>query len=366
MRRAATFLLVGTAVILAAALLSAGGASANPGSVIVEITDGGYNPSVVTISPDSTVTWTNVGSEAHSVTGEAGGVLDSPAIAPRFAYSYTFHATGTYTYHDGNSQGFKGTVIVVDGAVPPQPTPSTPPPAPSSSPSAIPPTPTPSGVGDDDAAAGDELSSGGAQGASPADSPSTRSIQGNERVAPAPQALPSLANITAIDIGNEWFGEPSFQGGVYESVIQTGASVDWNVLDGLHNVYECGDNWSGADTSCAAAGWNSDQVITTGGTFSRTFDSPGAFYYLCTIHPATMRGRVVVEGTQNTPPDASAPPDDLDPQPTVAQALSVPNGGGPLGDTGDGRLIMILIGAAAAFVISTAGFIVGGGVSTED
>jgi plastocyanin len=305
-RRPATLLIVGAAVILAAASLGTGQTSAAPGPIIIEITDAGYNPAHVTISRDSTVTWTNVGSETHSVTGEPGGVLDSPAIAPRFTYSYTFHATGTFSYHDASNHGFNGTVVVVDGAAAPQPTPHTPSTAPSSPSPTIPLTPTPSGVGEDDAAAGDEPSPEGAHSAPSALSDPTRSLQGTAQAAPAPQALPSLANATTVEIGNEWFGGPSFQSAVHETVIQTGEVIEWRLSDGLHNVYECGDNWSEAATSCAAAGWNSDQVMTAGGTFSRTFASSGDYYYLCTIHPATMRGRVVVEETQNAPADTSA------------------------------------------------------------
>lgn len=362
MRRPTTLLIVGTAVIMAAALLGTGRTSAATGPIIIEITDSGYNPAQVTISPDSTVTWTNIGSESHSVTGDPAGVLDSPAIAPRFTYSYTFHATGTYAYHDASSHDFKGTIIVVDGATAPQPTPYASPTAPSSPPSAIPLTPAPDGIGDEDTAVGDVPSLESALDTPSAPSSLTRPLQGADPAGPEPQALPSLANVTTVEIGNEWFGEPSFQSAVYETVIQTGEAIEWRLSEGLHNVSECGNNWS-KQNSCSAADWQSDQVMTAAATFSKTFSSPGTFYYTCTIHPATMKGTVVVRASA-PPPDATAPTDVPDPQPTVAQAASIPNGGGPLGDAGDGRMIMILLGAAAAFVISTVAF-VGGGARKE-
>jgi hypothetical protein len=165
-------------------------------------------------------------------------------------------------------------------------------------------------------------------------------------------------------LGNEWFGDPAFQGDVYETVVEPGGTIRWTSLEGIHNVYECGENWTKSE-SCAAADWSSAQVMTAGNSFSHTFDSPGRFFYTCTIHPATMRG-VVVVNAQSAPPDSppdSNPPSDSKPDaaPADPQLAGIPNGGGPPLNAGDGRLIMILVGAILAFVISTVTF-VGGGV----
>ena len=127
MRRQATLLIMGTAIIVATALAAAGPVSASSVSVGVEITEAGFSPSVVTVPPHSTVTWTNAGSQSHSIVGDSGTALESPDIAPRFTYSYTFHSTGSYAYHDASTQ-LKGIVIVLEGVVAPEPVLNTPPP----------------------------------------------------------------------------------------------------------------------------------------------------------------------------------------------------------------------------------------------
>jgi len=367
MRRQATLLIIGTAIILATALAATGIVSASPVSVGVEITDAGFSPSVVTVPPHSTVTWTNGDSQSHSIVGDSGSTLESPDIAPRFTYSYTFHSTGTYAYHDASSQ-LKGTIFVLEGAVAPEPVLNTPPPAASLTPQATPIAPGQAEVLSDNPAGGDAPVIGGAPSA-----PSITSL--SERSAPAISAEPasdsrsvSRAGETSVELGNEWFGDPAFQSGVYETVIEPGGTIRWTSLEGIHNVYECGENWTKGD-SCAAADWNSGPVMTAGDNFSQTFDSPGRFFYTCTIHPATMRGVVVVSAPSAPPTDStpdSNPPaaSQPDPAPTAPQLAGIPNGGGPPLNPGDSRLVMILVGAAVAFVISTLTF-VGGGVRAK-
>ncbi len=63
-----------------------------------------------------------------------------------------------------------------------------------------------------------------------------------------------------------------------------------------HNVVECGANFS-KGLACTGGGgpdWASSTQVS--GTFARSFDTEGEFYYLCTVHPTTMRGKIVVSG----------------------------------------------------------------------
>lgn len=360
MRRPATLLIIGATIILATVLAATGPVSA--ASASVEITETGFNPLVVTVSPHTTVTWTNAGSQTHRIVGESGSALESPDIAPRFTYSYTFHSTGTHTYYDSKTQ-LKGIVIVQEGAVAPEPVLNTPPPETSSPPQATPITSGQPAVLNDNPTGGGSRSFGGAASAPPNTSLSEPSAP---EIAAAPAAEPqsaSSAGETSAQMGNEWFGDPSYQGGVFETVIESGGTIRWTSLEGIHNVFECGENWTKSN-SCAAADWSSAQVMTAGNSFSQTFDSPGRFFYTCTIHPATMRG-VVVVNAPSAPPDSSSdsnPPLDSqpDPAPTDPQLAGIPNGGGPPLNPGDSRLIMILTGAAIAFVISTLTFMGGG------
>lgn len=95
-----------------------------------------------------------------------------------------------------------------------------------------------------------------------------------------------------VDVGDLWFCSSGFQGSSCDTFIEAGDTVNWNWVGVVpHNVFECGNNWSNA-SSCAGADWSSS--TQTSGSFNRQFDTPGVYYYLCTLHPATMKGTVTV------------------------------------------------------------------------
>ncbi len=102
----------------------------------------------------------------------------------------------------------------------------------------------------------------------------------------------------SIDVGDIWFCDVSFQGGVCETTVPAGSLVSWTWVGFLpHNVVECGANFS-KGLSCTGDGgpdWAS--ATQTSGTFARSFDTEGEFYYLCTVHPVTMRGKITISGT---------------------------------------------------------------------
>ena len=100
----------------------------------------------------------------------------------------------------------------------------------------------------------------------------------------------SAATVT-VDVGDFWFCNSSFSGGVCPTSIKTGDTVTWNwVGSAPHTSTACSDaNFS---TCGAAQGWDSGSK--TSGTFSRTFNTAGTFFYRCQIHPTTMRGRIEV------------------------------------------------------------------------
>ncbi len=117
---------------------------------------------------------------------------------------------------------------------------------------------------------------------------------------PSATPLPRTLNVEA---GNEWFGASGNQNGADEITINAGDTVQWNVVEGVHTVYECGEDWNKAN-GCAGAAWSSD-ILQTGEIFSQRFSAAGTYYYLCTLHPLTMRGAVTVEGSAS--PNAAAP-----------------------------------------------------------
>ncbi len=95
-----------------------------------------------------------------------------------------------------------------------------------------------------------------------------------------------------VDVGDVWFCDPGFQGSSCDTFIEAGDTVTWTWVGFVpHNVVECGDNWN-KGFACAGADWSS--ATQTSGSFDRQFNTPGVTYYLCTIHPATMKGTVTV------------------------------------------------------------------------
>jgi CSLREA domain-containing protein len=92
-----------------------------PTSASVQVRDGSYKPSNVTVGQGRTVTWSWVGSRSHSVTdadgvGASGTPLySSGTLPPGSTYSYTFAAAGSYNYKSkasGDPTSMKGTVSV--------------------------------------------------------------------------------------------------------------------------------------------------------------------------------------------------------------------------------------------------------------
>jgi len=148
--------------------------------------------------------------------------------------------------------------------------------------------------------------------------------------APVEPRRAHAAQSVVVDVGSDWFCSAAFEGGMCETTVQVGDSVEWKFVEGSHNATECGDTWSKGN-SCDGAEWKSAIVVPPPGTFSRVFDSAGTFYYRCTLHPDTMRGTVVVTAASIPAPtplatSASSPSPTTTPvwTPTPATTASAP------------------------------------------
>ncbi|MFA6420334.1 MAG: cupredoxin family copper-binding protein [archaeon] len=75
----------------------------------ISIQNFSFNPSTLTISKGTTITWTNNDSMAHTVTG---GELNSPVMAPGQTYTHTFNTIGTIDYICTIHPSMKGQIIV--------------------------------------------------------------------------------------------------------------------------------------------------------------------------------------------------------------------------------------------------------------
>src|SRR6476619_930540 len=80
-----------------AALAVAGPASA--ATKVISIYGSGFSPKSTTITEGDTVTWKNRDNVNHQVLADKGQFV-SPIIRPNQTYSFTFRASGTYTYKD--------------------------------------------------------------------------------------------------------------------------------------------------------------------------------------------------------------------------------------------------------------------------
>lgn len=77
----------------------------------ISITNFAFAPLTLTIPAGSTVTWTNVDEEPHTVVASDGS-FHSPGMGTGATYSYTFTNGGTYDYVCSIHPFMHGTVVV--------------------------------------------------------------------------------------------------------------------------------------------------------------------------------------------------------------------------------------------------------------
>lgn len=70
-----------------------------------------YEPSMLTVSTGTTVTWVNQGAVPVTVTSP-DGLFDSDTIGPGASFSYTFDTPGTFRYFCVPYPHMKGVVVV--------------------------------------------------------------------------------------------------------------------------------------------------------------------------------------------------------------------------------------------------------------
>ena len=113
-------MLVGVLAMLGLAGLIAGAgihvANAQ-GGMAVSIVDFAFQPPLSGIPTGATVTWTNTGSVAHTVTADISE-FDSGPLAPGTSYTRTFNNEGSFTYYCQIHPGMTGTLVVTAGGEP--------------------------------------------------------------------------------------------------------------------------------------------------------------------------------------------------------------------------------------------------------
>jgi plastocyanin len=87
-----------------------GGSPAAGGSAVA-IVDFAFNPGTLSVKAGSSVTWTNTGGTAHTVTADDGS-FDSGTVNPSATFSHPFASAGTFTYHCAIHTNMKATITV--------------------------------------------------------------------------------------------------------------------------------------------------------------------------------------------------------------------------------------------------------------
>ena len=82
-----------------------------PGANEVLIQNMAFSPATITVSPGTTVIWTNKDAIAHTVTSD-NSLFNSGSIGSNGTYSYTFSTAGSFPYHCSIHPMMKATVVV--------------------------------------------------------------------------------------------------------------------------------------------------------------------------------------------------------------------------------------------------------------
>jgi plastocyanin len=113
----ATTASVAPAAVVPVAGSTPGGAGA---AVSIQVQDYQFSPKAATANVGDTVTWTNAGAVAHTITA-GDGSWDSGNFDPGKSYSHTFTAAGTVSYYcryhgSASGSGMSGTITVAQGS----------------------------------------------------------------------------------------------------------------------------------------------------------------------------------------------------------------------------------------------------------
>ena len=82
------------------------------GPPAVTIKDFAFAPASLTVKAGTTVVWTNVDSEPHTVRTVSSETVKSGTLETNATYSFTFDKPGTYAYHCSIHTEMHGTITV--------------------------------------------------------------------------------------------------------------------------------------------------------------------------------------------------------------------------------------------------------------
>jgi plastocyanin len=77
----------------------------------IKISGFAFDPTPLTVTVGTTVTWTNEDGAAHTIVSDTG-VWTSPRLGQGDTFSFTFDTAGTYAYHCGIHSSMAGSITV--------------------------------------------------------------------------------------------------------------------------------------------------------------------------------------------------------------------------------------------------------------
>jgi plastocyanin len=86
--------------------------AAQTSSTSVSVQDNSFSPGTLKVSVGDTVTFTNDGGVAHTVTATSGAEFDSGTLAPGKTFKFTAEKAGTVSYVCTIHPGMQGTLEV--------------------------------------------------------------------------------------------------------------------------------------------------------------------------------------------------------------------------------------------------------------
>lgn len=325
-----------------------------PATGDVTIINDTFQPGSIAVNVGGTVTWSNQDRE-HTVTAR-DRAWDSGIFDAGQSFSRTFNAPGTIEYFCIIHPDMVGTVVVGEGGepLPPPPIPAPPPPPP-------PPPPGASDVSiiDNDFAPANLTVTVGsvvrwvnsgtlphtATAAGQFDSGILMSGDTWSRTFTTPGNFNYICTLhpemtaTVVVTGSDGVAPPPGDGsptpppspGVDPAPSPSGAiGVIDNDYQPRSRTVEVGSTVSWINNgqlphTVTAAGQFDSGFMMAGDTWSRTFNTPGTFNYVCTLHPE-MTGTIIVTGSSGAAPPTIGD-DIVDPDPTLSEGMGKPSAG---------------------------------------
>ena len=257
---------------------SGSAAAAGPTTGSIAINDNGFTPASFRLAVGGTLTFSNSGKAAHTVTATDGS-FDSDMIRSGGTWAHTFNTAGTFSYHCILHPSMKGTVQVV-------------------------------GV----SSSGSTNSSGGAGTAAAAIESNAASSATDATTTNVASSTTSALQAVDVDVVDNQFNPAA-------ATVAEGGTVTWKLSGEVAHTITADDQ-----------SFNSG-IVKPGDSFQHTFTEVGTFTYMCMIHPGMTGTIKVVTADQAAAAQPAVAAAGTPPQQPGSGQTAAAGGTGPTGDS---------------------------------